>query len=53
MVDKVDAAVIIEDQQFENDHTDHLEPTKKQMIKQRMVEMKSLLHAVVHENTNL
>ena len=29
MVDKVDAAAIMEDQQFENDHTDHFDITEK------------------------
>ena len=53
MVEEFDTAAVIESQQFEHDHTDRFEPTEKQILKQRLLDMESLLGAVVHNNTNL
>ena len=53
MIEEFDVAAVIESQQFEHDHTDQFEPTEKQLIEQKMLEIESLLRAVVHDNTNL
>ena len=53
MLEEFDAAAMLKNQQFEHDHTDQFEPIEKQLLEQRILEMESLLRAVVHENTNL
>ena len=53
MVDEINTATIIEDEQFENDLTDHLDLTKKKIFEQRLLKMESLVRAVMHDNTNL
>ena len=53
MIEEVDTAAIIEDQQFKNDHIDQFEANEKQLFEQRLLEMESLLCVVVHDNTNL
>ena len=52
MVDEINAAAIIGDKQFEDDHPDHVNLTKKQILDQRLLEIKSLVCAVVHDNSN-
>ena len=53
MLEGFDPTAMLENPQFEHDHTDQFEPMEKQMIDQRMLKMESRLRAVVHENTNL
>ena len=54
LVDEIDTTIIVGEEQFEDDHTNHhLALTEKQMFEQRMLEMESLFRAVVHDNTNL
>ena len=53
MVDEVDTAAIVEEEQFENDHTDHFDLTEKQVFDQRLPKMESLVRVTVHDNTNL
>ena len=44
---------MLENQQLEHDHSDQLKCVEKQAFEHRMLEMESLLRAVVHENSNL
>ena len=53
LLEEVDGATLVENQQFEHDHPDQFESVEKQAFKQRMLEMESLLRAVVHDNNNL
>ena len=53
ILEEYDAAALLEDQPIKHDRANHFDPTKKQAIEQRMLEMESLLRAVVHKNTNL
>ena len=53
MLEEFDPTTMLDNPQLEHDHDDQFEPTEKNLIEQRMLEMESLLYAVVHENTNL
>ena len=53
MLAEFDPTAMLENPQIEQDHDDQFEPTEKYLIEQRMLEMESLLRAVVHENMNL
>ena len=53
LLEEVDRATLVENQQFEHDHPDQFEYVEKQAFEQQMLEMESLLRAVVHDNNNL
>ena len=53
LMEEIDRTTLLENQQFEHDHPDQFESVEKQAFEQRMLEMESLLRAVVHDNSNL
>ena len=53
MLEEHDVNVVLENQQIKHKQIDQFDPMEKQVFEQRMLEMESLLRAVVHENTNL
>mgnify|MGYP004636422153 CR=1 FL=1 len=53
MLEEHAANAVLENQQVEHDQIDQFDSVEKQVFEQRMLEMESLLRAVVHENTNL
>ena len=53
MVDEIDVTAIVRDEQYEDDHSDHVMLIEKQILEWRLLEMESLVHVVVHDNSNL
>ena len=53
LLEEIDGTTLLENQQFEHDHPDQFQSAEKQAFEQRMLEMESLLRAVVHDNNNL
>ena len=53
LIEEADGTTLLENQQFEHDHLDQFEFVEKQAFEQQMLEMESLLRAVVHDNSNL
>ena len=54
MMEEFDPMTLLENQQtLEPDHVDQFEPTEKEEFERRMLEMESLLRAVIHDNTAL
>ena len=53
LIEEEDGTTLLENQQFEHDHPDQFESVEKHAFEQRMLEMESLLRAVVHDNSNL
>ena len=51
--EELDGTTLLENQQFEHDQPDQFESVEKQAFEQRILEMESLLRAVVPEDTNL
>ena len=52
LLEEIDGTTLLENQQFEHDHPDQFQSAEKQAFEQRMLEMESLLRAVVHDNNN-
>ena len=53
MLEEHAANAVLENQQVEHDQINQFDSVEKQVFEQKMLEMESLLRAVVHENTNL
>ena len=53
LLEEIDGTTLLENQQFEHDHPDQFQSAEKQAFEQWMLEMESLLRAVVHDNNNL